>query len=262
MSVAGFPLGASPVAAKIVECRHALDHGAGELDIVIPIWAAVAGELALVEEELARILEATRGATRKLILEVALLPPPVLEQVAGILNRLKPEYAKTGTGYCRPVTPADIINLRRLLDPAVGIKAAGGIRTCEQAEALVAAGAARLGTSRAAAILSEGTEIELQVGEDDETGRKRNNAKASDGDWKRDRRGCEVEARTKPPRSGIHPLTPERWDDLVALFGEKGACAGCWCMYWRRKHSEFARLKGSGNRTALRRLVSSGMSRA
>ncbi len=154
VSVAGFPLGASPVAAKIVECRHALDHGAGELDIVIPIWAAVAGELALVEEELARILEATRGATRKLILEVALLPPPVLEQVAGILNRLKPEYAKTGTGYCRPVTPGDVMNLRRLLDPAIAIKAAGGIRTREQAEALVAAGAARLGTSRAAAILA------------------------------------------------------------------------------------------------------------
>ncbi len=44
----------------------------------------------------------------------------------------------------------------------------------------------------------------------------------------------------------------------MALFGEKGACAGCWCMYWRQKHSEFARLKGSGNRSALRRLVSSG----
>jgi deoxyribose-phosphate aldolase len=156
VSVAGFPLGASPVAAKIVECRHALDHGAGELDIVIPIWAAVAGELALVEEELARILEATKGATRKLILEVALLPPPVLEQVSGILNRLKPEYAKTGTGYCRPVTPEDVVGLRRLLDPSIAIKAAGGIRTREQAEGLVAVGAARLGTSRAAAILARG----------------------------------------------------------------------------------------------------------
>ena len=155
VSVAGFPLGASPASSKIEECRYALDRGARELDIVIPIWAAVDGEMGLVEDELARILESTRGATRKFILEIALLEPPVLDKVAAVLNRLKPEFAKTGTGYCKPVTTVDVEELRRRLDPAIEIKAAGGIRTRSQAEALLRAGAGRIGTSRAAVILAE-----------------------------------------------------------------------------------------------------------
>lgn len=53
----------------------------------------------------------------------------------------------------------------------------------------------------------------------------------------------------------IDPVTPERWADLVALFGARGACGGCWCMYWRRSSVEYQRGKGRGNRDALRRLV-------
>jgi GNAT superfamily N-acetyltransferase len=51
------------------------------------------------------------------------------------------------------------------------------------------------------------------------------------------------------------PLTPARWPDLERLFGEKGACAGCWCMWMRQPLAEFRRLKGEGNRLALRALV-------
>jgi GNAT superfamily N-acetyltransferase len=54
------------------------------------------------------------------------------------------------------------------------------------------------------------------------------------------------------------PLTRERWRDLATLFGARGACAGCWCMYWRLRRSEFERNKGEGNRRALRRLVAQG----
>ncbi len=54
------------------------------------------------------------------------------------------------------------------------------------------------------------------------------------------------------------PLTPDRWDDFVSLFGPRGACGGCWCMWWRETHAEFERLKGDGNRKAMRRIVSSG----
>jgi len=53
----------------------------------------------------------------------------------------------------------------------------------------------------------------------------------------------------------FHPLTPERWGDLEALFGPRGACAGCWCMWWRLKRSEWTRQKGEGNRRAFRKLV-------
>ncbi len=56
----------------------------------------------------------------------------------------------------------------------------------------------------------------------------------------------------------VHPLTPDRWADLERLFGERGACGGCWCMWWRLARSQFARQKGEGNRQAMRALVGSG----
>ena len=56
----------------------------------------------------------------------------------------------------------------------------------------------------------------------------------------------------------IEAVTRERWADVVALFGARGACGGCWCMYWRRAAAEYERGKGTGNRAALRRLVVAG----
>jgi len=56
----------------------------------------------------------------------------------------------------------------------------------------------------------------------------------------------------------VYPLTPKRWADLEELFGENGACGGCWCMWWRLKRSEFERQKGEGNRKALKKIVDSG----
>ncbi len=56
----------------------------------------------------------------------------------------------------------------------------------------------------------------------------------------------------------FHPVTPERWPDLEKLFGEKGACGGCWCMTWRLTRSEFEKKKGAANKRSLKRLVDSG----
>jgi GNAT superfamily N-acetyltransferase len=56
----------------------------------------------------------------------------------------------------------------------------------------------------------------------------------------------------------FHPLTPDRWDDLEALFGERGACGGCWCMFWRLTRSQYDAGKGEPNRRALREIVGSG----
>lgn len=58
-----------------------------------------------------------------------------------------------------------------------------------------------------------------------------------------------------PLQLSFHPLTAERWADFARLFGERGACAGCWCMWWRLKRSEFERTKGAGNREAMHALV-------
>ena len=56
----------------------------------------------------------------------------------------------------------------------------------------------------------------------------------------------------------IHPLTPKRWQDLETLFGRRGACGGCWCMWWRLKSSTFEKQKGTRNRTAFKRIVAAG----
>ena len=56
----------------------------------------------------------------------------------------------------------------------------------------------------------------------------------------------------------FHPLTYERWPDFELLFGEKGACGGCWCMWWRLKRSEFEKQKGKGNKQMMKKLIKSG----
>ncbi|MFH1861735.1 MAG: GNAT family N-acetyltransferase [bacterium] len=55
-----------------------------------------------------------------------------------------------------------------------------------------------------------------------------------------------------------HPLTPDRWGDLESLFGPKGACGGCWCMFWRLSRSDYERMKGSENRRRFKELISGG----
>jgi GNAT superfamily N-acetyltransferase len=60
------------------------------------------------------------------------------------------------------------------------------------------------------------------------------------------------------PELTFRPLTADRWDDLVALFGERGASAGCWCMWWRLPHAQFVRQKGPANKRALHKIVDSG----
>jgi GNAT superfamily N-acetyltransferase len=56
-------------------------------------------------------------------------------------------------------------------------------------------------------------------------------------------------------RYAFHPLTADRWDDLETLFGPRGACAGCWCMFWRLTRSQYVKGKGAGNRRAFRKIV-------
>jgi len=67
-----------------------------------------------------------------------------------------------------------------------------------------------------------------------------------------------VSSVTRKPRIEFHPATAERWTDVERLFGERGACAGCWCMYWRVRRKDWQAGKGEGNRRALRALVRRG----
>ena len=63
---------------------------------------------------------------------------------------------------------------------------------------------------------------------------------------------------SRSPSLLVRPVTPERWDDLAALFGPRGACAGCWCMFWRLTRKQFSAGKGAGNRRAMKALVAGG----
>lgn len=60
------------------------------------------------------------------------------------------------------------------------------------------------------------------------------------------------------PELEFHPLTLDRWKDLERLFGKRGACGGCWCMWWRLKRTEFERQKGEKNKAALKKIIRSG----
>ena len=63
----------------------------------------------------------------------------------------------------------------------------------------------------------------------------------------------------RPPLNiAVHPATPERWQDLEKLFGERGACAGCWCMFWRLPRKKWEEGKGAANKRALKKIVSGG----
>jgi len=64
--------------------------------------------------------------------------------------------------------------------------------------------------------------------------------------------------KTQVARLEFHAVTPDRWDDLETLFGPRGACGGCWCMFWRQTRAEYERKKGAANRRALKKLVTSG----
>ena len=65
-------------------------------------------------------------------------------------------------------------------------------------------------------------------------------------------------ARSTHSKLHFHALTPARWADLEKLFGDRGACGGCWCTYWIRTHSQFEKHKGSGNKRAFKKRVSAG----
>ncbi len=61
------------------------------------------------------------------------------------------------------------------------------------------------------------------------------------------------------PRLEFHPVTARRWSDMVELFGERGACAGCWCMWFRGTRAEYKRNQGAGNKRRMKRLIDSGV---
>ncbi|SNB63901.1 deoxyribose-phosphate aldolase [Thermoflexus hugenholtzii] len=155
-TVVGFPLGASLTAVRVAEASLALAQGAQELDIVLPIGLFRAGAIEAVRADLQAIIAVAHaaGAVCKVILETALLRPEEKIQAARLAVEAGADFVKTSTGFGPGgATVEDVALLRQAVGPTVGVKASGGIRTAEQAIALIEAGATRLGTSATVAIL-------------------------------------------------------------------------------------------------------------
>ena len=157
-TVIGFPLGYNSPRVKFREAEIALGEGATELDLVLNISALKSGQLDAVKaevEDLADLAE-VHDAILKVIIETALLTEAEIETAARLCAEAGANFVKTSTGFAsRGASVADVELLRRVLPAGVRIKASGGIRTREQALAMLAAGADRLGTSNSLVIIQE-----------------------------------------------------------------------------------------------------------
>lgn len=155
-TVVGFPLGATPTAVKVFETEQTIEDGATEVDMVINIGALKAGEHQTVYDDIAAVVDAAHSedVLVKVIIEAALLNDE--EKIAACLlsKAAGADYVKTSTGFGPGgATPADVALMRRVVGPALGVKAAGGIKTYDDAQAMLAAGASRLGASAGVSIV-------------------------------------------------------------------------------------------------------------
>lgn len=157
-TVVGFPLGATPGVVKAYETAVALRDGAAEIDMVIDVGALKSGDTQRVYDDIAAVVEQAHAADAlvKVIIEAALLTDE--EKVAACLLAVAAgaEYVKTSTGFGPGgATAADVALMRRVVGPAVGVKAAGGIKTYADAQAMIAAGASRIGASAGVTIVAQ-----------------------------------------------------------------------------------------------------------
>jgi len=161
----GFPFGMNATAVKVMEARNAVSQGAREIDVVINLGALRSGEEALVVRDLEDVVKAVKlaGVTEngeepiiKAILETCHLTDEEKRTACQLAVKAGAGFVKTSTGFGpMGATVEDVRLLRRTVGKDIGVKAAGGIRNWEQAQALLNAGATRLGTSHGLQILEE-----------------------------------------------------------------------------------------------------------
>lgn len=155
-SVVGFPLGATPTDVKTFEARGAVLDGADEVDMVINIAAARAGDKGALVEDITSVAEAVHasGAILKVIIETALLDDAQKVLACEAAVEAGADFVKTSTGFNGGgATAEDIALMRRTVGPDLGVKASGGVRSLADAQAMIAAGATRIGASSGIAIV-------------------------------------------------------------------------------------------------------------
>ncbi len=155
-TVVGFPLGATSTEAKVFEAQKAIQDGAAEVDMVVNVGALKSRDIGLVERDIASLARTCHAgnAVLKVIIEAALLTDEEKVIACQLAKVAGANYVKTSTGFGPGgATPEDVALMRRVVGPSMGVKAAGGIRTYEDATRMIAAGATRIGASASVRIM-------------------------------------------------------------------------------------------------------------
>lgn len=153
--VVGFPLGAIAPEQKAAEAASCAAMGAEELDMVIHVGAAKAGDWALVQRDIEGVVKAVAGHTVKVIIETCLLTDEEKVKACEAAKAAGAHFVKTSTGFSTGgATTHDIALMRKTVGPEMGVKASGGIRDYETAMAMIEAGANRIGASAGIAIVA------------------------------------------------------------------------------------------------------------
>ena len=154
--VVGFPLGANATETKVMEARRALREGAREIDMVLNVGLLKEGDHAFVEKDIARVVDACHevGAVCKVIIEAAMLTDEEKVAACQLAKAAKADFVKTSTGFGPGgATVYDVALMRETVGSGMGVKASGGIKTTDDAEQRIAAGATLIGSSAGVAIV-------------------------------------------------------------------------------------------------------------
>ncbi|WP_377888431.1 deoxyribose-phosphate aldolase [Alkalihalobacillus sp. R86527] len=148
-TVIGFPLGATTTETKSFETKDAIEKGATEVDMVINIAELKAGNDDYIVEDIKAVVEAAKGkALVKVIIETCLLTDEEKKRACELAVKAGTDYVKTSTGFSTGgATAEDIKLMRETVGPEIGVKASGGVRDLEGAQAMIDAGATRIGAS-------------------------------------------------------------------------------------------------------------------
>ena len=152
----GFPLGQTTIATKVFETKDALANGANEIDYVVNLTEVKAGNWDYIRDEMTQIVEVCReaGVPSKVIFENCLLTEDEKLGLCKVASEVLPDFVKTSTGFSTGgATVEDVALMARTVAGRCKVKASGGIHTAAEAEAMVAAGASRIGTSSGLAII-------------------------------------------------------------------------------------------------------------
>lgn len=156
-SVVGFPLGAMAAISVARETEDAVDDGAREIDMVVPIGLLKGGEDEAVRAYVGEVRSAAEGALLKVILESAILDDDEIKRACDLSVGAGADFVKTSTGFnaAGGASVEAVRLMRETVGDDIGVKASGGIRTRDDVERMVAAGASRLGMSAAASVAAD-----------------------------------------------------------------------------------------------------------